>query len=218
MFLCGDRELLEAFRRGQPDALARVYEHYFPLVAGLVSRGFSFNSGGKALRFRGAGTSPDAFDLVHDVFAALFEEGARRAYGGTAPYAAYVTTVARNRIISRLRRDKARLVGSLDDAGDDGAREPADGAPSAEQQMMSRQMEALVQQYMSGQTELVRALARCRFAEEMSQEQTAAALGLSRKQVRRLEAKLRRGLLARLKGTSLHPLRGLAGLVLGGLV
>jgi RNA polymerase sigma factor (sigma-70 family) len=218
MFLCGNRELLESFRRGEPDALARVYEHYFPLVANLVSKGFSFESGGQALRFRGAGTSPDAFDLVHDVFAALFEEGARRAYGGTVPYAAYVTTVARNRIISRLRRDKARLLESLDGDGGDRPRDVVDGTPSAEQQLMSRQMEALVQQYMSEQTEVVRALGRCRFADDMSQEQTAAALGLSRKQVRRLEAKLRRGLLDRLKRTSPRAAGGLVGLVLGGMV
>jgi RNA polymerase sigma factor (sigma-70 family) len=212
MFLCGDRELLAAFRGGEAQALARVYEHYFPIVAELVCKGFSFDSGGQVMRYRGAGTSPDAFDLVHDVFTALFEEGARRAYSGTVPYGAYVTTTARNRIITRLRRDKARFV-TLDEEGTEGAARVPDGKPSPEQQIIDRQVEGLVRAFLDEQSEIARAVARCRFGEDLSQEDAARALGLSRKQVRRIEAGLRKGLLARLRGVAGGKARGLAALM-----
>ena len=212
MFLCGDRELLAAFRRGDSEALRRVYKHYFPMVAELVSRGFSFDSGGQPMRYRGAGASPDAFDLVHDIFTSLFEEGARRGYGGTAPYAAYVTTTARNRIISRLRRDKARFVTLDDDAAAADGR-LSDGGPSPEQQLINRQVEGLVKRYLEEQSPVARAIARCRFAEDLSQEDTAKALNLTRKQVRRLEAALRQGLLKRLGGATARRLGGLTSLL-----
>jgi RNA polymerase sigma-70 factor (ECF subfamily) len=212
MFLCGDRELLAAFRRGEAEALGRVYRHYFPMVAELVGRGFSFDSGGQRLRYRGAGTSPDAFDLVHDVFTTLLEEGARRGYSGTVPYGAYVTTTARNRIITRLRRDKARFV-TLDEEDTGGAARVADDGPSPEQQLINRQVEGIVRRFLDEQSPVARAVARCRFAEDLSQEETARALDLTRKKVRRLEAALRRGLLGRLRGVSGGGARGLAALM-----
>jgi RNA polymerase sigma factor (sigma-70 family) len=212
MFLCGDRELLAAFRRGEAAALARVYQHYFPMVAELVCKGFSFDGGGHRMRYRGAGTSPDAFDLVHDIFTALFEEPARRAYSGTAPYGAYVTTTARNRIITRLRRDKARFV-MQDESGTEGAARVPDGRPSPEQQVIDRQVEDLVRAFLDEQSEVARGVARCRFNEDMSQEDAARALGLSRKQVRRIEAALRKGLLTRLRGVAGGNARGLAALM-----
>jgi RNA polymerase sigma factor (sigma-70 family) len=212
MFLCGDRELLAAFRRGEAPALARVYEHYFPLVAELVSKGFSFDSGGQRMRYRGAGTSPDAFDLVHDVFTALFEEGARLGYSGTVPYGAYVKTTARNRIINRLRRDKARFV-TLEEDGPEGPARVADGGPSPEQQVIDRQVEGLVRAFLEEQSDTARAVARCRFGEDLSQEDAARTLGLSRKQVRRIEASLRKGLLARLRGVPGARARGITALL-----
>jgi RNA polymerase sigma-70 factor (ECF subfamily) len=211
MFLCGDRELLSAFRRGEAEALGRVYRHYFPIIAALVSKGFSFESGGQRLRYRGAGASPDAFDLVHDIFAALFEDGARQAYSGTAPYEAYATTTARNRIISRLRRDKARFVELDEEKIVDiaGGGHAADGGASPEQQVIRRQLEHVVRRFLEEQSSVSRAVARCRFAEDLSQDETAKALGLSRKQVRRLETALRQGLLKRLGGTADRRLLGL---------
>ncbi len=47
----------------------------------------------------------------------------------------------------------------------------------------------------------------------MSQEDAARALGLSRKQVRRIEAALRKGLLTRLRGVAGGNARGLAALM-----
>ena len=37
MFLCGNRPLLDAFRRGDREALAQVYDHYYPSVVELAA-------------------------------------------------------------------------------------------------------------------------------------------------------------------------------------
>jgi RNA polymerase sigma factor (sigma-70 family) len=193
MFLCGNRALLDAFRRGDRDALAQVYDHYYPSVVEIATHGFSFASGTTWLRFRGAPSAADLFDLVHDVFTAVFAERARLGYSGTSPYGAYLAQVTRNRIISRLRADQ-RMRLEADGADEDDA--VAEASP--EEQLMVRQTEDAVRGFLARQSETVRALARLRFGEDLSQEQAAASLGLTRKQVRRLEDELRRGLVRHL--------------------
>jgi RNA polymerase sigma factor (sigma-70 family) len=209
MFLCGNRSLLDAFRRGDRDALAQVYDHYYPAVVELASRGFSFESGGAWFRFRGAMSAADLFDLVHDVFTAVFEERARLGYSGTSPYGAYLTQVTRNRIISRLRADqRTRLESATASEG-----EAALAAPSAEEELMARQTREVVKAFLDRQSETVRALARLRFGDDLSQEEAAAALGLTRKQVRRLEDELRRGLVRHLRQAGGRPSGALFAIV-----
>jgi RNA polymerase sigma factor (sigma-70 family) len=211
MFLCGNRALLDAFRRGDRDALAQVYDHYHPAVVEIASRGFTFGSGSAWFRFRGALGSPDLFDLVHDVFTAVFEERARLGYSGTSPYGAYLAQVTRNRIISRLRTDQRTPLpaeGATVEAAADGP-----PAPSPEEEVMNRQARETVKGYLDRQSEILRALARLRFGDDLSQEEAAAALGLSRKKVRRLEDQLRQGLLRHLRGKGVRASGALFALV-----
>jgi RNA polymerase sigma factor (sigma-70 family) len=210
MFLCGNRALLDAFRRGDRDALAQVYDHYYPVVVEIASRGFSFESGSAWYRFRGAMSPSDLFDLVHDVFTAVFAERARLGYSGTSPYGAYLGQVTRNRIISRLRADqRTRLEGPPAAEA-----EPAPViAASPEDELIARQTQEVVQSFLARQSEAVRALARLRFGEDLSQEQAAAALGLSRKKVRLLEDELRRGLLRHLRSRGVPASAGLLAIV-----
>ena len=37
MYLCSDRSLLDAFRRGDREALGRVYDHYHPAVVEIAT-------------------------------------------------------------------------------------------------------------------------------------------------------------------------------------
>ena len=209
MFLCGNRPLLDAFRRGDREALAQVYDHYYPAVVELASRGFTFESGGAALRFRGAMNSADLFDLVHDVFTAVFEERARLGYSGTSPYGAYLAQVTRNRIITRLRADQRTRLEAQETSGDSAA-EPG---PSPEEELIVRQSHEAVKGFLDRQHETVRALARLRFADDLSQEEVAAALGLTRKKVRRLEDRLRRDLVRHLRRTGVRAPGGLLAIV-----
>ena len=54
-----DRELLDRFRRGERDALARVFEHYVDAVATLARRGFTIESSGHVY-VRGTGRDAEA--------------------------------------------------------------------------------------------------------------------------------------------------------------
>jgi RNA polymerase sigma factor (sigma-70 family) len=208
MFLCGNRPLLDAFRRGDRQALAQVYDHYYPSVVELASRGFTFESGGAAFRFRGA-MGADLFDFVHDVFTAVFEERARLGYSGTSPYGAYLAQVTRNRIISRLRADQRMRLEAQEGAGGS-LGEPA---PSPEEELMARQSNDLVRAFLDRQDEAVRALARLRFGDDLSQDQVAEAMGLTRKKVRRLEDRLRRDLIKHLRRSGVRAPGGLLAIV-----
>jgi RNA polymerase sigma factor (sigma-70 family) len=210
MFLCGDRALLDAFRRGDREALARVYDHYCPTVVEIASKGFSFESGGAWLRFRGAMSAADLFDLIHDVFTSLFEERARLGYSGTTPYGAYLAQATRNRIISRLRAQQ-RAVFEAQVAREDEA--AAEAAPSPEEALIARQTSDVVSRFLEQQPAPVRALARLRFGDDLSQEDAASALGLTRRQVRRLEDRLRKGLLRHLRQAGVPAADGLRSIV-----
>jgi RNA polymerase sigma factor (sigma-70 family) len=191
VFLSGNRSLLEAFRQGRPEALAEVYRHYYPAVVEIASRGFNFESGGQSFRFAGYRDSSDLFDVVHDVFVSLFDERARLSFSGTSPYGAYVAVVARNCILTRLRSDQKSSVRATEGSPED---EPWE-SPSPEDVAGAQQIRAIVQSFLANQDDVVQALARYRFEEDYSQEQAAIALRLTRKQVRRLEDRLRKDLL-----------------------
>jgi RNA polymerase sigma factor (sigma-70 family) len=186
-----------------------VYDHYHPSVVELASRGFTFESGGAAFRFRGAMNSADLFDLVHDVFTAVFEERARLGYSGTSPYGAYLAQVTRNRIISRLRADQ-RMRLDAQEVADERLVEPP---PSPEEELMARQSHEVVKAFLERQDDSVRALARLRFGDDLSQDQAAEALGLTRKKVRRLEDRLRRDLIKHLRRSGVRAPGGLLAIV-----
>lgn len=187
MLLIEDRSLLERYRAGDPQALARVFEHYYPEVAAIAQNGFSFQSGGRRLRFKGYRFSADLFDVVHDVFRAAFEEKARLAYGGLQPYSAYLLTIARNLILSRLRHEEvAPDPLPLEAAG----AMPAPG-PSPEEVAHQNRQRALVQAFLAALSSEERDFTRLRFEEDLSQEAVAERMGVGRKKVRLLEEKVR---------------------------
>lgn len=190
MLLVEDRSLLERYRAGDPAALGRVFEHYYPQVSALAQHGFSFKSGGQTMRFKGYRASADLFDVVHDVFRAAFEEKARLSYGGLQPYAGYLFMIARNLIISRLRHEEvvpeAAPVEEL-------ATLPAPG-PTPEEHAARRQETGAVAEFLSTLSPQERELTRLRFEEDLGQEAAAEAMGVGRKKVRLLEARVREGL------------------------
>jgi RNA polymerase sigma factor (sigma-70 family) len=100
--------LLAAVLSGAPDAQDRLVAAYGPHVHGTISRYL-------ALRCRGRLDLAD--DLTHEVFLALFRDGARRLRGyesrNGCSFAGWLRVVAVRLTIDVLRRDR-RLV-SLDD-------------------------------------------------------------------------------------------------------
>jgi RNA polymerase sigma factor (sigma-70 family) len=182
----GDRPLLDAFRRGDRAALTTVYYHYVDGIAALVRLGFSIP--GTGARIRGAPDEQTERDLVQEVFTRAFAPRAREAFDGLRPYGPYLRQIARNLMIDRARTaDRSIPL-------DEGAAELVIEPEAAEADPAWQEQRRQTVEYLAGLAPDLQKLVKLRFEDEMSQEQAAAALGVSRRRVRTLEARIQRGL------------------------
>src|SRR6185295_11005769 len=166
----------------------------------LVSRGLTTRGG----RIR----PPSPFEVgavVQEAFARAFTEKARGAYDGASDYLQYLAAIARNELLNqqRFREDSAESgvieaqLGTSANAGVAVASAP----PSPDQIAEEKELHGLVEKFLSGREERERQVYRVRFEQHLTQEDAAAVLGLTRIQVRRLEAKLRRDLFVHLRAS-----------------
>lgn len=190
-----DRRRLEAYRRGERDALASVFDQYAPRVSGWVAGGFAFTSGSERRRFDGFRSAADVHDVVHEVFRRAFEAKARTAYSGLKPFDGYLFVIMRNAVLSRVKRT------SLSTCSIDEARELESDEPSPEERVASEEDRAKVRAFLATLTEEERRFAELRFVERLAQVEVGERLGMTRKKVRRTETAIR-GALVR------HLLRG----------
>jgi RNA polymerase sigma-70 factor (ECF subfamily) len=184
-----DRALLDGFRKGDREALTRVYYHYVDDVAALVRRGFVVAAAGP-IHVPGARDREAERELTQEVFVRAFAAPARQAYDGLRPYRPYLLRIARNLLVDRARA--ARHDVPFDELAEHGA-EPAAAAPEVED-VHWQQLRAATQEYVAGLDEELRRFIEARFAQERSQRDAAAQLGLSRRRVRTLEQRAQRGL------------------------
>lgn len=173
--LVENRRLLRAFRRGDTVALERVYRAYAPHVSRYLARAFR-------------SCAPDVESVHQETFLRAFAPRARRAYDGRRPYEAYLNRVARSAVVDALRS-----------SGGPPLQAPALDADAAagwelltpEQHLLAKEVQTLVRCFLQGLDEDARRFAAVRFTDGLSQERTAAALGLSRQEARTREARLR---------------------------
>jgi len=219
-----NRQLLDQFRGGAREALAAVYRRYVDDVALLVRRGFTMDAGG-VVHVRGARDAEAERDLVQETFLRAFAEPARRAYDGLRPYRPYLLRITKNLMVDRFRarRREAAAAGDSDSAtvgGSDGA--DAGGArgvgdidallaANGDLGDDGREMEADLdwKALRAAAAEVLGREARrfvaLRFEEELSQDEVAARMRVSRRRVRRLEDGVQAGLARHLET------RGLSG-------
>jgi RNA polymerase sigma-70 factor (ECF subfamily) len=189
-FLRTDTALLAGFRRGERDALERVYWAYVDRVEHVVQRGFQLLRQGGAIQVDGV-RSADVADLVQETFTRAFAERARLAYDGLRDYAPFLVTITRNLLVDRARkRGREITFDGLEDL------EPA--AVPEEEYADDATMRA-VAEYLAALPADLRGIHEQRYVRCVSQEEAARALGLSRQQVRTLEKRLRDGLAAHLE-------------------
>lgn len=202
MLLVEDRALLDAYRRGETEALERVYRAYAPEVAKLLRHGFSFESGGRSCRFRGVRSEFDLEDRLHDVFARAFGERARLSYDGLTPYLAYIRTIAKNLIIDDFRKKERVLVEySVDLPEPDereavaGATEPLLGRVDAtgrpEHDRSQAEVVELVNRFKQGLKDRERQVYELRFEQELEHHQISQATGLSASKIKTSEERIR---------------------------
>lgn len=208
--LSSDRRLLEGFRRGETDALTAVYNEYAPALAAFLARGFTFSSKGRLLQFRGYHQPFDLENALQETFARAFSERARLSYDGLSPYKSYLTAIARNLVLSELRRREvamSQLVHVREDGeeiaprvadvdasapGVMGATTSESPQPSAEHEFMRQELLKLYRAFVGELDDKERGFFDARFEQRRTQVDAGAAVGLSHMQARTLEKKLRK--------------------------
>ena len=201
----GDRALLDRFRRGDRDALAAVYERYVDDVATLARRGFTIESSNHAV-VRGAGREGE-YELVQDTFVRAFAEKARLAYDGIQPYRPYLLRITKNLMIDRYRAEQKTAgaveldtIRDLDALLATNAELPQIAAPVDPD--AAKLFEATAA-YVATLSDEARRLVALRFEAELSQDETAEKLGVTRRRIRTLERDVQDGLRTYLKSRGL---------------
>ena len=107
----GDKELIEALRRGQNSAWSELVDRYVRLVHHVVRKTLAGYSRGRI--------DQDVEDITHDLFQSLVKDDYRALGTIEAPYdlKAWLAISARRRAIDFARRRKLAAV-SLDQAQD----------------------------------------------------------------------------------------------------
>jgi RNA polymerase sigma-70 factor (ECF subfamily) len=192
-FLPGDGVLLAGFRRGDRDALTRVYRAYSPRVLRYLSSGFHVRID---LTARIARVGPLDLEAAHqETFLRVFSESARLAYDGLRPFEGFLLAIARSAAVDILRSagKLSRSSIPLEDVPELGAL--ASELASPEDAALEAELRALVGRFLSGLLPTERHFAELRFVERLSQERAGAELGLTRQEVRTREVRLKRALL-----------------------
>ena len=184
-------QLIQRFRAGQRDALARVYRFYFDDVYRLGQHGFVTGDGRRGGRLE---SDADRLDFVQDVFLKAFAIEARLSYDPQRPFRPFLLRIARN-----LRVDLARRVGREPSAGKlgvcdylqiDELIERGGAIPALDASLHCRQLVEQTASIVAGLSPEMRDVARLRFVEELSQVEVASQLGKTRRHVRTLEGRL----------------------------
>jgi len=201
-----DRSFLEAFRRGDNDALKLVYERYAPALGKYVGGGFSTTSDGRSLRIE-VEDPVERLDVVQETFAKAFLEKNRLTYDGYRPYGPYLLRICRNLAIDRVRARQRRarvIVADTPLRDEEGSSTQVDVAAdvsiegedwSTAQRASRRELLGLLGEYLKTLNERERELLRLFYVNETSQREAAESMQLTRNQIRTLVAKLRRSLL-----------------------
>jgi RNA polymerase sigma factor (sigma-70 family) len=188
----GNREFLEQFRRGDRHALEQVYWFYVDRVERLVRSCLA------SVDVREPGSAANVEDVVQDVFARAFGPAARESYDGLRDYGPYLFTVARHSVADALRLSRREVLADLDNFASP-ATPGGENATGDDEQWADASVMALVRSYVAGLAPDLRDLHHQRYVLGLSQDRAAAALGISRQNVRTLEKKLRVGLIRELK-------------------
>ena len=228
MFLAKDPQLLEAFKRGDRDAMEKVYRHYFRGVTAFLRKGFTFRSGTGHFYFRGIQDPNELKNGVQEVFRRAFEDRARQSYNGINSFTNWVLAIGRNMVINQFRNREIAFsdyIAPSDERGhltimDDEITEEFSGVlygrPSKPQDSLFEhsELKKLIASFSTELTEHDRKLMLLRFAEGLGQEETAKQLGSTRMKVRTAESRLRSRLRAYLRNSGYidHLPQGRAGI------
>ena len=189
-----DGDLLVRFREGEPNALGEVFRQHSDLLVRRLRAAAWRGKGFERLR-----SELELENTVLEVFARAFEPRARSVYDGVRPFEHFLMGIARNVLLEEARNRElpTGTVGELDAQLENqlGQAPP----PDLEQQLVDRELEALLAQFRADLYEEELRIYQLRFTDELPQEDAAARMGLSRIQLRRRELAVKKRLLTFLK-------------------
>jgi RNA polymerase sigma factor (sigma-70 family) len=197
------RDLLDRFRAGHRDALAAVYEHYIDDVARLVRIGFTVTTIEGPVRIAGAADVDTEHEVLQETFVKAFAPAARLGFDGLRPYRPFLVRIAQNVMIDRFRRrrrDPGRPL-EAEDARDRAVAIEGDPGDSLHWRQLSSHAAAFIAEL----DDEARRFVALRFEDDLSQEEVAAVMGVSRRRVRTLEERVSRGLERALRERNLWP-------------
>lgn len=189
-----ERTLLQRFREGDRAALGEVFQRYAPsLTRALKGAAWSQRS------FAVLQSTVELENAVLEVFSRAFEPRAREVYDGLRPYEQFLFGIARNYLLemARARAQSQKLEGAIEQIQ---AMDLEAFDRPLEQALEDRELEVLLDAFRRELSQEDLRIYQLRFQDGMAQEDAAAAMNLTRIQLRRREFALKKRLLAYLKG------------------
>ena len=163
-----ERAIVDAAQVGDQQALAALYDHYFPRVYRYVSTRLS--------------TTEDAEDVTTEIFLRIIENLRRFSWRGL-PFGAWVFRIARNEVVSHVRRQKVRsATAQLSET-------IQDPSPDHVDQIVTAFTVATIRQAAEKLPEAQRQVIALRFGAGLSVAETAASLGKTENNVKVLQHK-----------------------------
>lgn len=196
MKLTEDRELLEEFRRGTPNALEQVYLHYAPQLYTYLQKGFSFSSQGTWYRVHSILDPVEQENLVQETFIRCFSPKARMQYDGERPYLPYL-----QRTCQRIFIGQKRLAKRFVEYNPELDSEPEPNEQTQQEELEKQELLSLLKQYLETCDEREQRVFEAIFERNESQKQAAERLEMGRMQVRTSLQKIRRGLIRHFRET-----------------
>jgi RNA polymerase sigma-70 factor, ECF subfamily len=198
-----DRPLLDAFRKGDQATLEKIYRYYAPVIARFLRCGFTLKNQEKSVRFDGYHTDYEFENALQEVFTRAFSETARLSFDGLHPYFSYLCGIARNYVIDEYRKQSCSFTQLFDFTSEDGNSASGEAlfekTDNPEILYEENEVRQLLNRFKLFLTDKQQTLYKWRFEESYTQDQIAQKMGLTRVQIRRLEAKLKKDLLFFLK-------------------
>ncbi len=163
-----EQAVVEAAQRGDQVALSSLYDHYFPRVYRYVATRLS--------------SAEDAEDVTTEIFLRIIENLRSFTWRGL-PFGAWVFRIARNEVVSHVRRQKVRsataeLTESIQDPSPDHVDELVTAFAITEVRAATEQL-----------PEAQRQVITLRFSAGLSVAETAQALGKTENNVKVLQHK-----------------------------
>lgn len=196
-------ELLDGYRRGDRDALERIYSEYIDDVEAIVRQGFTTSSPDRHY-VPGVSGEQACKDVIQDCFVRAFSESARKNYDGERPFRPYLLRIVKNRMIDRARKTDRMVL--ADDAEDEGDTLDLNAIieknravefrnrKDPEERLHWKKLTDAVDGFLESVDDEQRRFVELRYRNELSQRKVAEQMDVSRRRVRTLQKWVRRGL------------------------